>query len=114
MMPSERANSSAAKFWSSLMRLRNFLSPSSSIASSPMNMYSSPSSRQKRNTSLLRSSTSPRVFQVVFLANATAPDRLADLHAMFGMHEGHVIDDEHAGFADLGSSAATTSGLTRR
>ena len=32
---------------------------------------------------------------------ATSSDRLANLHAVFGMHKGHIIDDEYAGFANL-------------
>src|SRR5204863_309684 len=59
--PSERANSKASKLRPSGMRLRYFLSPSSSIASRPRNMYATPSCFQKRNASLLRSNTSPRV-----------------------------------------------------
>ncbi len=61
MIPSDRANSSASKFRERVTRLRNRLSPSSSIASTPRNMYWSPSVFQNRNTSLFRRRTSPRV-----------------------------------------------------
>ena len=54
MIPSDRANSIASKFFESVTRLRNRFSPSSSIASTPRNMYCSPSVFQNRNTSLFR------------------------------------------------------------
>ena len=61
LTPMLRANSSASKFLTELTRLRNFLRPSSSMASMPMNMILSPMRDQSWKTSLLRSSTSARV-----------------------------------------------------
>src|SRR5918998_197818 len=60
-IPSERAYSSASKFRLRLTRFRYVFKPSSSIASRPRNIYCRPRPFQNSKTSLLRSSTSPRV-----------------------------------------------------
>src|SRR5439155_25429006 len=38
--------------------------------------------------------------EVVLLANPAARDGLTDLEAVPGLHEGHVVHDEHAGLLD--------------
>src|SRR6266481_1730670 len=79
--PRERANSSASKFWERLTRLRNSLRHSSSIASIPRNMYSSPNLRQNLNTSLFRNKMSP-CLKVIFFADAFLRDEFSDSHAV--------------------------------
>ena len=99
--PSDRANSSASRFLETLTRLRNRLSPSSSIASTPRNMYCRPSFFQKRKTSLLRKQHVAAGLEVVLLLDPAAGDGLADGHAVLGLDERDVVDDEDAGLANL-------------
>src|SRR5206468_6357623 len=40
--------------------------------------------------------------EIVLLANPPARDGFADLEAVLGLHEGHVVDDEDAGLPDRG------------
>src|SRR5215471_2561157 len=42
----------------------------------------------------------PASFEVIFLSNAGADDRLGDLHAVPLLHEGDIVDDEDPRFAD--------------
>ena len=83
LMPSERANSSASKFLSERRRAcgKRF-SPSSSIASMPMNMYSRPSSLPEAEHLLVAQQHVAAGLEVVLLADAAPGDRLADRHAV--------------------------------
>ena len=114
MIPSDRANSSASKFCESVTRLRYRFSPSSSIASTPRNMYCKPERLPEPEDLLVAQQHVAAGLQVVLLLDPAAGDRLADRHAVLGLDERHVVDDEDARLADRASSStAASADLTR-
>ena len=103
-MPSERAKSSASKFVDELQRLRCRARPASSIASTPMNMYSSPRRFQYRKRPCCAAARR-RGSRGSTLSDAAPLDLVADGEAVVRLDERDVVDDEHAGLADAPSSS---------